>query len=236
MIPIAIALALLGIGLLSMLLFSSEKKNPRLPPADAPEAGFTFFNVGAETVLSDDIRKALKDRLGASVLEKRGTIDLRAGDGDFLRVHNPEIHRFHAELNDEAGARVEHDIIKLTYRYALKKNTPFFYVALVFSGYSEEPLFFRIKAKKEGADIIDEIRKKYGKPKEISGSAGTKPTLSWRQGDDVFIIFQNKDRFGDPEFLLMVYFNKNIKELIAIEKQKRAKAEEARKKSVRKAF
>jgi len=236
-ITIAIALAVIVIGtvLLSMALFSSDKQT-RLPSADAEPRGFSFFNVGAMTAFSDDVRATLDDRLGSGVLETRGTIDLRAGNRDFLKQHNPEIYRFHSQLNDKAGARVEHDIIKLTYRYALKKNTPFFYVELVFSNASKLPLFFRIKAKKEGADIIDEIREKYGKPEEITASADMNPTLSWQQGDDVFIIFQNRDRFGDPEFLLMIYFKKNIKELIDMEEKERIKTEKERKKSVRKAF
>ena len=234
-ISIALAVIVIGAVLLSMALSPSEKQTP-LPTKKTETDGFSFFNVGAETVYSDAIRKALDERLGSGVLENRGTMDLRPGDGNYLKAHNPDIYRYHKQLNDQAGARIEHDIIKLTYRYALKKNTPFFYVELVFSNYSKLPLFFRIKAKKEGAGIIDEIRKKYGKPEEIVDPAGMNPTLSWQKGDDVFIIFQNKDRLGDPEFLLMMYFKRNIKSLIAIEEQERIKAEEARKKSVRKAF
>jgi hypothetical protein len=235
-IPIAVGVIVIGAVLLSIALFSSSGKQSPLPPGTAELQGFSFFNVGAETAFSDDIREALEERLGSGVQETRGTIDLRAGNRGYLRKHNPEIYRFHTQLNDQAGARVEHDIIKLTYRYALKKNTPFFYVELVFSNNSKLPLFFRIKAKKEGAGIIDEIRKKYGKPEEVTDSAEMNPTLSWKQGDDVFIIFQNEDRFGDSEYLLMIYFKKNIKAMIDIEEQQRVKAEQERKQSVRRAF
>ena len=236
LIPLALAAIAAGTALVLMAVFPRDTQEPRLPPADSHTEGFTFFNVGAGTVFTESMRKALNERLGSGVVETRGTIDLKAGGPDFLKTHNPEIHRFHAQLNDSAGARVEHHITRLTYRYALKKNTPFFYVELVFSNHSDHPLYFRIRAKKEGADIIDEIRKKYGKPEEIPRSEAEEPVLRWRQGDDVFLIFQNRDRFGDPEFLLMTYFKKNIQELINIEEKERMQAEEARKQSIQKAF
>lgn len=235
-ITIGVAAVILGAVVLFLVLSSPEEKKMPLPPVQSRQSGFTFFGVGETTVISDNIKKALKDRLGSGVLEKRGTIDLRAGDQGFLSTHFPEIYTLHTKLNDSAGARIEHNIIKLTYRYALKKDTPFFYVELVFSNDSKRPLFFRIKAKKEAAGIIDEIEKKYGKPREIPDTGGNNYALSWEKDNDLFIIFKNSDRFGDPEFLFMIYFSQNIKELVATETRERIQREEIRKKAVRKAF
>ena len=93
-ISIALALFVFGTILLLIPLFSSEKTTTPLPSADSQTEGFTFFNVGANTTYSDGIREALNERLGSGVLETRGTIDLRAGEPDFLKIHYPDIHRF----------------------------------------------------------------------------------------------------------------------------------------------
>ena len=232
-ISIGVAALLMGIVVLFLFLSSGKEKQPPLPSA---QSGFTFFGMGEKTFFSDDIEKSLKDRLGSGVLEKRGTIDLRAGDQGFLNRYFPEIYTLHNELNDSAGARIEHDIIKLTFRYALKRDTPFYYVELVFSADSKRPLFFRIKAKKEAVGIIDEIEKKYGKPREIVETGGNTNALSWQKENDLFVVFKRRDRFDDPEFLFMIYFSQNIRALVAAETQQRAQRDSARKKAGQIAF
>ena len=178
----------------------------------------------------------MEEKLGSDVLETKSTIDLTTNSRGFLKSYLPEIYRLNMKLNDETGARVEHNIIKLTYRYALKKNTPFFYVELVFSNASKRPLYFKINAKKEAAGIINEIREKYGEPQtiELPGAKGT--VFQWQRDNDVFVISKKKDRLGDPEFHLMIYFVENIKDLVRLEERERKKREEVRKKAVRKAF
>jgi len=96
--------------------------------------------------------------------------------------------------------------------------------------------FLESEQKKEAAGIIDEIEKKYGKPRDIVDTGGNNYALSWEKDNDLFIIFKNRDRFGDPEFLFMIYFSQNIKELVTTETQERIQREEVRRKAVRKVF
>ena len=239
-VQISAAAAGILLLILAFLIFPESDKDetesePRISAEKHPE-GFTFFDLGAHTVFTKDIRKNLKDKLGSDVLETKGTIDLTTNFSGFLESYFPELYQLHMKLTDKTGARVEHNIIKLTYRYALKKNTPFFYIELVFSNYSKRPLFFRINAKKEAAGIIDEIRKKYGEPKKTEIPEGIGTALYWQRNNDVFVISKKKDRFGYPEFHLMIYFVDNIRTLISIEENERKQREDERKKAVRKAF
>jgi hypothetical protein len=234
----AIAIMLFLILIIIVIVFNKNDKTPLPPatPSGKQEEGFTFFGLGGHTSYTNDIRENLRQKLGSDVLETRGTIDLTTNDTAFMELNFPDIYRLNMKLNDKSGARVEHNIIKLTYRYALKKNTPFFYIELVFSDYSKKPLYFKINAKKEGAEIIDEIRKKYGEPDKIEIPDVKETAFVWKRNTDAFVISPKKDRLGYPEFHLMIYFIENIKELISIEEEEREKREETRKEALRKAF
>jgi hypothetical protein len=216
-------------------------KSEKASSAPRPE-GFTFFDIGPDSTYTFEMREKLDDRLGAGVLETRGLIDLTISYREFFRTRFPELYGIHAQLNDETGARVEHDIIKLTYRYAQRKNTPFFYVELIFSNNSKNPLFFRIKSKKEGADIVDTLKEKYGKSMKLDPPGGVNPSgdddtlLVWKKNKDYLVIWITKDRFGDPEFHIMIYYVENIDKLIAMEKEERKRLEEAKKKAGQTAF
>ena len=226
--------------ILAFIIFSESEPDDtesaaRISAEKHPE-GFTFFDIGAHTVFTRAIRENLQEKLGSDVLETKSTIDLTTNYSGFIESYFPELYQLHMKLNDKAGARVEHNIVKSTYRYAQKKDTPFFYVELVFSNGSKRPLFFRINAKKEALGIVDEIRAKYGEPKrtEISDKKGT--ALYWQKNSDVFVISKKKDRFGYPEFHMMIYFVDNIKELVSIEEKERQQRDEERKKAIEKAF
>ena len=232
----AVLLCLILVFIIIIAQDNDETSRSQAIITEKQEAGFTFFDMGGYTPYTDNLREELQQMLGSDVLETKSTIDLTTNYIGFLKSYFPEIHRLNMKLNDKTGARVEHNVIKLTYRYALKKNTPFFYIELVFSNYSKKPLYFKINAKKEAVDIIDEIREKYGEPQKIEISETRGTAFKWERNNDVFVISKKKDRFGFPEFHLMIYFIENIKELISIEDKERTQREEIRKKAVRKAF
>ncbi len=125
------------------------------PAAIAPlsSASFTFLELGANTIYSKSIRDRLKDLLGSDSVATRTPIDLEINYPGFIEENFQPLHRFNQLLNDASGARVEHDTIKLMYRYPQKKSRLFKSVELLFSGQSKKPLFFNIVARKEGSGI-----------------------------------------------------------------------------------
>ncbi len=241
---------LVAIGIIGFLIFgNNEGDDKKYIPITSNKAstelrpeGFTFFDIGANSTYTFEMGEKLEDRLGAGVFETKGLIDLTIRYREFFETHFPELFRIHMQLNDKTGARVEHNIIKLTYRYAQRKDTPFFYVELIFSNDSKKPLFFRIKSKKEGADIVDTLKKKYGKSIEINPSGEIDPSgkddtlLVWKKDKDYLVIWLTKDRFGDPEYHIMIYYVENIEKLIAIEKEEKRRQAETKKKAGQTAF
>ena len=139
-------------------------------------------------------------------------------------------------LNFPPGERVEHNIIKLRYRYAQRKQVPFKYVELIFSNYTQKPLLFKIASKKEGAFIVDTIREKHGEPKTINWEREEGRSLYWEKNKSFLIISILKDRYGDPEYHTVIYFTPNIEVLLSKEEQVARQREEAIKKKGKTAF
>lgn len=179
---------------------------------------FTFFDLGANTRLNRGIRKRLADHLGSDAIEKRGLIDLTLQPAGLLESGFQTLRALHHSLNGEVRARIEHNVTRLTYRYPWQQNTPFKFVQLVFSNYNAKPLYFRIILKKEGAAIIDTIREKYGTPGRADSGSLPVSVLYWEKNTDYLIVSELKDRFGDPEYHVMICYANNLRLLIATEK------------------
>jgi hypothetical protein len=107
---------------------------------------------------------------------------------------------------------------------------------LVFSNYTQKPLYFYIKSKQEGSNIIDVVTKKYGKAKTVHwvGEKGT--SLYWENGRSILIISIHDDRYGNPEYHTMIYYVPNLEELLSREEQKSEHTEEEIKKTGKTAF
>ena len=109
-----------------------------------PSDSFTFFNLSKQSILSKSVRSDLNQKLGRDATEYRSIIDLDINYYGFLQKYFPSLYELNQNLNSPAGERIEHNTVKLMYRYARKENIPFDYVELVFSNYSQHPLLFRI--------------------------------------------------------------------------------------------
>ncbi len=206
------------------------------PEASSTATGFTFLNMGADTVLSRSVRDNLGNSLGTAAVSYQTPIDLEINYPGFIETYFPPIFKRNRQLNDAANARREHDTIKLMYRYPQEKSRVFKKVTLLFSGQSRKPLFFKIVAGKEGADIIDTMQKKYGAPKKIKWSHEPGTSYLWRKDNDFLVVSKVRDRFGDPEYRIAIYYGSNIDELIDAERRKIQENEEKRKKAGRTAF
>jgi hypothetical protein len=122
------------------------------------------------------------------------------------------------------------------YRYALKKNVPFDYVELVFSNYTKIPLLFKINFQKDEAGIIKTLESKYGQPQVVDWKEENGKSMYWMKNADFLIASQVPDQFGHPKYQIVIYFVKNLEQLIATEKNKRQEKNLERIQSGEKAF
>jgi hypothetical protein len=198
--------------------------------------GFTFFEIGENTQFSNDVREELREKLGSDAIETWNTLDLSINYKGFLQSYFPELYELNKKLNSPVGERIEHDTIKLTYRYAQTQNVPFGYVELVFSNIDKKPLLFYIKSKNEGSDIVDVVTQKYGKPTSIRWDKKDGQSIYWKKNRSVLIISIMDDRYGNPEYHTNIYFVESLEKLLFREQTKRQHKEDRIKTTGKTAF
>jgi len=224
---------------LALLTFPScgEKKEPAKDQrAEVQSEGFTFFNLDRSSQLSEDLRSNLSQRLGRDAIEEHGVIDLEMNYYGFLGDYFSSLYELNRQLNSPPGERVEHNIVKLMYRYARKENQPFDYVELIFSDYSRLPLLFRINFKKDEANIVQTLKSKYGEPRRIDWKNKDGQSIYWDKSSDVLIVSLVPDQFGNPEYQIRIFFVENIKALLKTEAAEKEKKKRQRAKSGKTAF
>lgn len=209
-------LRILPIVLILLTACGSPDPEPQ-EPSTAPPKGFTFFGLHADSILSNEIRDTLSDRLGSAAKEARTTLDLEMHYNGFLETYFQELNPLNQRLNFEKGLRIriEHHTIKLTYRYSSSFN----HVELFFSDFTKKPLLFRIKGQGDGTDIVETFRKKYGTPREIIWKNEEGRSLLWKQNKDVLITSLFSDRYGDPRYEIMIVHVENIEALLSAEEK-----------------
>lgn len=198
--------------------------------------GFTFLNLGAGSRYSRSLRDQLQESLGPDAVYRYTPIDLDINYPGFIEAYFKPIHQLNRKLNDERGARVEHNTVKLMFRYPQKKSRLFKKVELLFSGQSQKPLFFHIIARKEGSGILETMREKYGIPQEISWSHQPGKSFFWQTDRDYLIVSRVLDRFGDPEYRIAIYYGANVEALIKWEQNQIKQSEDKRKRAGQTAF
>jgi hypothetical protein len=201
-----------------------------------PSSGFTFFDLGAESVYSKALRKKLETELGSDAISTRTLIDLSINYPDFLKIYFPKLHDFNLRLNNTTGARIEHNTTKLMYRYPHRNNRPFKNVELMFSNFTRNPLYFKILANKEGSAIVTAFEEKYGSPEAIDWQSRGGTTRYWTKENQLLAVSVTKDRFGDQQYLISIYYMENIQRLLDTEEKERQKRAEEKQTAGKKAF
>jgi hypothetical protein len=214
---------------------NSEQDNATAPAVVMPES-FTFFELGSNSRLSKNVRKELSNKLGRDAIEQRSILDLETNYKGFLKTYFPGLNELNQKLNFPPGERVEHNTIKLMYRYALKKNVPFDYVELVFSQFSRAPLLFRVNFRDDEAGIVDALETKYGQPQVFSWQEESGQSMYWIRNDDVLIVSLVPDQFGNPTYQIIICFVKNLEQLIAAEREEQKEKSLERTRSGKTAF
>ena len=228
----------LVMGLAFLLFFScGEKKEPAKDQrVQVQSDSFTFFDLGKNSRLSKSIRNDLRQRLGREAIEGRGIIDLEINFYGFLEQYFSSLNELNRQLNSPTGERVEHNIVKLMYRYARKENLPFDYVELLFSNYSQLPLLFRINFKKDDANIVQALKSKYGDPRLIDWKNKGGQSMYWDKNIDILIVSLVPDQFGNPEYQIRIFFVENIEALLKTESAEKEQQKSQRARSGKTAF
>jgi hypothetical protein len=225
------------IGILSLLISCGDtRESIETDLATVKSESFTFFELGTNTTLTEQIREDLGKKLGRDAIEGRGILDLETNYAGFISKYLPEIKELNQKLNFPPGERVEHNILKLMYRYARKKNTPFDYVALIFSEYTRTPLLFKINFKIDETGIVETLKTKYGSPQIFEWKEENGKTMVWRKNLDLLLVSLVPDQFGRHGYQIVIYFVQNLKELIDIERDEVKREEQQRATSGKTAF
>ena len=197
---------------------------------------FTFFDLGKTTKLSNGVRSDLESKLGRDAIERRSILDLEINYDGFLKKYFPELDALNQKLNSPPGERVEHNTVKLMYRYAQKKNVPFNLVELVFSDYTKTPVLFKINFEVDEANTVATLQEKYGLPKVIDWKEENGKSMFWKKNGDLLIVSRIPDRFGKIDHQIVIYYTDSLKLLNDTERKEQEKKEQQRAKTGKKAF
>ena len=227
---ITIILILLGI--------SCGDKEETGSPQPAPEHSdsFTFFDIGKNTIISDKVRESLNKTLGDDAIERRNILDLEINYDGFLKEYFADLDKLNKKLNSPLGERVEHNTVKLMYRYMQNKNVSFDYVELVYSEYTRRPVLIKIHFKKDGLNTVETLKKKYGTPESINWGGESSKSLYWKKNNDVLILSFVPDQFGKPECQINIFFKNALEKLLETEQKEKEKTRRERTKSGKTAF
>jgi hypothetical protein len=213
-----------------------NRESAETVPATVKPESFTFFELGTNTKLTEDIREDLGKKLGSDAIERRSILDLNTNYPGFIKKYLPEVNGLNRKLNFPPGERVEHNTVKLMYRYAQKKNVPFDYVELVFWEYTKTPLLFKINFQIDETGILETLKTKYGPPQVIDWKEENGRSMVWQKNMDVLLVSEVPDQFGRHEYQIVIYFVQNLKQLIEIEKNELEKREQQRETAGERAF
>ncbi|MBF0378226.1 MAG: hypothetical protein HQK72_12200 [Desulfamplus sp.] len=195
---------------------------------------YTFFDVDVNTTLSHNLKSHLDSILGDHSTESRNTINLNLYEKLFLKDNFPYFEELNQRLNSPTGKinpstvggegkisligeRVEHNTVKLAYRYATKKSLPFNYVEFLFSEFNSTPLLIKVNFKKDDLNIVDTLKQKYGTPREIPWKNSNGKSLCWENSGDLLILSFVPDQFGKPVYELFICFAKRLEDLLQAE-------------------
>jgi len=223
---------------LILLSVSCGDRQETEPPRPAPEHSdsFTFFDIGKNTIISGKVREGLNKILGDDAIEPRNIIDLEINYEGFLKEYFADLDKLNKKLNSPLGERVEHNTVKLMYRYMQNKNVSFDYVELVYSEYTRRPVLIKIHFKKDGLNTIETLKQKYGAPESINWGGETSKSLYWKKSNDLLILSFVPDNVGKPKCQIIIYFKNALEKLLKDEQKEKEKIRRERTRSGKTAF
>jgi len=212
--------AILIIVLISAVTACSESRdgNGTTAAKALKSESFTFFDLGRNSQLNKQVRQELGRKLGRDAIEHRSIMELEINYDGFLEKYFPVLDELNRKLNFPPGERVEHDTVKLMYRYAARANAPFDYVELVYSNYTQTPVLFRIHFRADQAGIVNTLEAKYGQPRIADWKEENGRSMYWLKNGDYLIVSLVPDQFGNHSYQIVIYFVDNLDQLAATER------------------
>ena len=183
--------------------------------------GFTFFGIGRSDEYGQRLRRQLENRLGHSAIERQNIINLEVHPKNILEKHFPILWDLNRRLNSPIGERVEHDTVKLMFRYARNKNLPFSHVEMIFSNKSKNPLFILVMAKNDISGIRDTLKDKYGPSRTIQWEDEAGTTDAWEREGEILLFSVYPNRIGNLQYRIAIYYMENFEELLKQEESAR---------------
>ncbi len=223
------------ITLILMNQFYRPKFSQTRPMDNFPES-FTFFHLGANTQLTIELRDKFRKILGSVAISQRTTIDFEIHYQGFLSDYFKPLNRLNQKLNNQSGERIEYNTVQLTYRYPPETKKIFKYVRILFSNYNHQPLMVEINSTKEGAYLLDNLKEKYGKPNIINFKDEEGKVVFWKRHNDYLIVSVKNDRYGNPVYIIKIYFADNISALYNSEQLDKKKRQEKIKQAEKSVF
>jgi len=221
--------------LLSVSCGDKEETGPPRPASEQSDS-FIFFDIGKNTIISGNVRERLTKTLGDNAIERRNILYLEINYKGFLKEYFADLDKLNKKLNSPLGERVEHNTVKLMYRYLQNKNVSFDYVELVYSEYTQRPVLIKIHFKKDWLNTIETLKQKYGAPESIDWGGENSKSLFWKKSNDLLILSFVPDQFGKPECQINIYFKNALEKLLEDEQKEKEKTRRERTKSGKTAF
>ncbi|NNF99094.1 MAG: hypothetical protein HKM93_06925 [Desulfobacteraceae bacterium] len=237
--PLGCRLKLIGALLCLILVLIGCSDESITSVTGAPGAvniGFTFFELGEKSVYSRRTRDTLTDKLGPMSEARNTIIDLSVPDNAVLSDHFPTLDDINQRLNWRPRERIEHDNVKLMFRYARRKNIPLDLVEMYFSNQSRHPLYFHVIAKKDGGPFLETLKEKYGKPSVFEWGRDQSRTLYWQRGKDYFLVSIFTNRHNELEYHFSIYFVANLERMIEAEEAARRQRQAEKENAGKRAF
>ena len=234
MLIACLLVGLLVLMLTSILALTRPKRDivrSEAASTEAAPAGFSFFDIHAETILNRRLRDKLAEQLGPDAISRRGPIDLILINAAFTQQHFPEVHRYHRALNPVSGGRREHAVTTLTYRRSHLEGLPFRLIRFVFYQQTGKPLYLVVEPADDDPELFATLQARWGQPERLGGSREGDQALVWRNPDEILCGVSIRRRGGRIERQLRFYFMTNIGHLVAQEQA----AEETRRRQADKA-
>ncbi len=229
-------IALMVFSLVILLSCGENQESTDPAPLTSNEQSFTFFDLGKHTKLSKSVRNGLTDKLGRDAIQRRNIINLEINDSGFLKAHFRFLVQLIRQLTFPPRERVEHNTVKLMYRYARKIDVPFDLVELFFSDYDQKPILFKIFFKTDEANTVQALKEKYGPAATITWPRENGRSMVWQKSGDTLILNFLPNRFGGYDHQIVIYYIDNLKQLIDRERKEKEARELQRSKTGKKAF
>lgn len=191
-----------------------NQENEAADVSSVPES-FQFMDIGANTVMDSKVLKRLTAALGSYAINRRSTIDLELRYKGFLKTYYPDLAKLNQRLNVHDIVRKEYPANNLTFRNTRHLNTVFDYVEFIYGHASGCPLLIKMIVKKEIPELIEDVKNRYGPPREIPISEGNSWSLSWRKNRDMFVIARIIGLSGRPEYHMMIVYTNRLEQLLA---------------------